>query len=144
MKMSYMTFAVGALYGFGLGVLLSQANLVGIASFSLLLLFLIAVPTLVWVEMQLHQWRKKRWVQIQRSGKFMFVFGRYALLRGGVLAALLTYALRDTVGSTLIYEVTIPFLFLSLAYIGHQEWENCLRDSKRPSTGDEASGDGGC
>jgi hypothetical protein len=141
MKISYVTFAVGVLYGFGLGVLLSQANLVGIASFSLLLLFLIIVPTLVWIEMQFHQFRKKNWEEIQHRGKFMFVFVRYMLLRGGTVAAVLMYVLPGKVPSVLIHGITVPILLLTAAYVGHQEWENCLRDSKRSVIGNPATGE---
>ena len=131
MKLSYTTFAVGVLYGFGLGVILDQAGLVGVASFSLLLTFLIVVPALVWLEMRVHKRRLKNWPRIQERGKFMFVMGRYVLLRGGILAAALMYALRDRVPSSLIHEITVPFLFLSLGYIGFQEWENCIQDSRK-------------
>ena len=131
MKMSYATFAVGVLYGFGLGVILDQASLVGVVSFSLLLIFLIVVPALVWIEVRVHKRRVKDWANIQGRGKFMFVFGRYVVLRGGILAAALMYALRDRVPAGLIHEITIPFLFISLAYIGYQEWENCVQDSRK-------------
>jgi hypothetical protein len=131
MKMSYTTFAVGVLYGFGLGVLLDQTNLVSVTSFSLLLAFLVIVPTAVWLELQIHQQRIRNWARIQEGGRFMFVFGRYLLLRGGIASVVLMYSLRDRVPSGLIFEVTIPFLLLAFGYIGYQEWENCVRDSTR-------------
>ncbi|MCX6134013.1 MAG: hypothetical protein NTU47_09400 [Ignavibacteriales bacterium] len=131
MKISYVTFAVGVLYGFGLGVLLDQANLVGPTSFSLLLAFLVVVPAAVWLEMYLHKRRVKNWVEIQEHGKFMFVFSRYLLLRGGIAATVLMYALRKTGPAGIIHEITIPFLLLVLGYVGYQEWNNCALDSKR-------------
>jgi hypothetical protein len=141
--MSYVTFAVGVLYGFGLGVLLDQANLISVTSFSLLLVFLIVVPALVWLELRVHHRRVKNWARIQQGGRFMFVFGRYVLLRGGIITAVLMYALRARVPSGLIYEVTVPFLLLAIGYIGHQEWENCMRDSASLLANARVTGDEG-
>lgn len=131
MKISYATFAVGVLYGFGLGVLLDQANLVGLTSFSILLAFLVVIPAAVWLEMYLHKRRIKNWVKIQEHGKSMFVFGRYILFRGGIAAAVLMYALRSRVPSALVHEVTIPILIFAFGYLGYREWDYCAQVSAK-------------
>jgi hypothetical protein len=141
MKTAYTNFAVGVLYGFGLGVIVSQANLVSVASFSLLLAFLVGVPFIVWSEMYVHRLRRKNWAHIQEQGKFMFIFSRYVLMRGGIATAILLFATVGSIASALVREVVIPILLVTLAYIGHQEWENCSRESKRSWTDGETPAD---
>jgi hypothetical protein len=132
MKISYTNFAVGLLYGFGLGVLLDQASLVNMTTFSLLIAFLIIVPAVGWLESHNHRRRVQNWPRIQQQGKFMFVLSRYLLLRGGILAAVLMYALRDRISSTSIYEITVPILMLAVGIVGVQEWTNCERAFASP------------
>ncbi|HTY36337.1 MAG TPA: hypothetical protein VMH23_04450 [Bacteroidota bacterium] len=129
MKLSYATFAVGVIYGFGLGVILDKEDLVSVASFSLLIVFLLSVPAVVWYEMYAHRLRMSKWTRIRSQGKLLFVAGRYVLLRGGILVALLMYALRGRVGSLPVHEFSVPFLVAAIAFIGHQEWENCEHEA---------------
>jgi hypothetical protein len=56
------------------------------------------------------------------------------LLRGGILAAVLMYALRDRISSTSIHEITIPILMLAVGIVGVQEWANCERAFTSPLT----------
>jgi hypothetical protein len=127
MKSSYTNFAVGLLYGFGLGALLDQASLVNTTTFSLLIAFLVLVPALGWLESYNHGRRVENWPKIQRQGKFMFVLTRYVLLRGGICAAILMYTLRDRIGTVPIHEVAILILMVAVGLIGFQEWTNCER-----------------
>ena len=132
MKTAYTNFAVGLLYGFGLGVLLDQASLVNETSFLLLLAFLIVVPALGWLESYNHRRRVEKWARIRQRGKLVFVLSRYMLLRGGIIAAVLMYALRGRIVSLSIHEVTIPFLLFALGIVGIQEWANCEKAFASP------------
>jgi cytochrome c oxidase subunit IV len=60
------------------------------------------------------------------------VITRYVLLRGGIIAAVLMYALRDRIGFFPIYEVTIPVLVLAVGIVGFQEWNNCEKAFASP------------
>jgi hypothetical protein len=132
MKTSYTNFAVGLLYGFGLGVLLDQASLVNATTFSLLIAFLVLVPALGWLESYNHRRRVKNWTRIRNQGKFLFVFTRYVLLRGGIMAAALMLALRGTIVSAYIHEIAIPVVIVALGIVGFQEWTNCEKASVSP------------
>jgi hypothetical protein len=134
MKTAYTNFALGLLYGFGLGVLLDQASLVNLTSFSLLIAFLVLVPALGWLESYNHRRRVENWPRIQAQGKFRFVITRYVLLRGGIIAALLMYSLRDRIGFGLIHEIAIPVLIVAVAIVGFQEWANCEKAFATPLT----------
>lgn len=132
MKMTYTSFAIGVLYGFGLGVLLDNADLVNMTSLSLLVVFLILVPSAGWLEARNHSRRVENWEQIRKQGKFMFVITRYVLLRGGIMAAILMYALRGGIASELVQEITAPVLIVALGILGFQEWENCEKAVATP------------
>lgn len=132
MNVSYTSFAVGLLYGFGLGVLLDQASLVNETSFSLLIAFLILVPTLGWLESYNHRRRVENWPRIQERGRIMFVLTRYVIIRGGIIAAILMYALRNSAASWPIHEIAIPVLIVAVGIVGFQEWENCQRAFATP------------
>lgn len=132
MKTAYTNFAVGLLYGFGLGVLLDQASLVNATTFSLLIAFLVVVPAIGWLESYNHRRRVENWPKIQQQGRLVFVITRYVLLRGGIIAAVLMYALRDRIGFFPIYEVTIPVLVLAVGIVGFQEWNNCEKAFASP------------
>lgn len=132
MKRVYSGFAIGLLYGFGLGVLLDKSSLVNVTSLSLLIGFLALVPALGWLETYTHRRRLENWPSIQRQGKFMFVLTRYVVLRGGIIAVVLMYALRDTIGSVPIHGITVPVLLFAVGIIGVQEWTNCEKASELP------------
>ena len=132
MKTAYTNFALGLLYGFGLGVLLDQASLVNETTFLLLLAFLIVVPALGWLESYNHRRRVKNWARIQQQGRLVFVLTRYMLLRGGIIGAVLMYALRGRIVSLSIHEVAIPVLILALGIVGIQEWTNCEKAFASP------------
>jgi hypothetical protein len=134
MKTAYTNFAVGLLYGFGLGVLLDQASLVNLGTFSLLIAFLVVVPTIGWLESYNHRRRVENWPRIRQRGKFIFVLTRYVLLRGGIIAAVLMYSLRDRIGFGLVHEIAIPVLIVAVGIIGFQEWENCEKAFAAPLT----------
>ena len=140
MKTSYLNFAVGLLYGFGLGVILDKASLVTASTFALLLVFLILVPALVWYESYSHRRRVEHWPQIEKQGKLLFIFTRYVILRGGILSGLLMIALRGNPPASVVHEITIPLIAIALGFIGYQEWENCSRDFSIPlaSRGDDS------
>lgn len=133
MKMSYTSFAIGVLYGFGLGVLLDNADLVNMTSLSLLVVFLILVPSVGWLESRNHRRHIENWEQIRKRGKFMFVLTRYVLLRGGIVAAILIYALRGKIASELVHEITAAVLIVAVGIVGFQEWENCEKAVATPS-----------
>ena len=132
MKTAYTNFAVGLLYGFGLGVLLDQASLVNETSFLLLLAFLIVVPAVGWLESYNHRRRVENWARIQRHGRLVFVLTRYILLRGGIIAAVLMYALRSRIASLSIHEIAVAVLILALGIVGIQEWTNCEKEFASP------------
>ncbi len=132
MRTTYTVFAVGLLYGFGLGVLLDAASLVNMTSFSLLIAFLVLVPALGQLESYNHRKRVENWARIQAQGKFMFIVSRYMLLRGGIIMTVLMYALRDRITSGLVQEITIPVLMVAVGLVGFQEWENCERAFTTP------------
>jgi hypothetical protein len=132
MKTSYVNFAVGLLYGFGLGVLLDMSSLVTVSTFALLLAFLILIPALVWYESYSHRRRVERWPQIAKQGKLLFISTRYVILRGGILSVMLMFALRDNPPTLIVHEITIPFIAIALGFVGYQEWENCSRDCSIP------------
>lgn len=132
MKSTYVNFAVGLLYGFGLGVLLDQASLVNATTFSLLIVFLALVPTLGWIESYNHRRRVDNWERIRRQGKFVFVLMRYVVLRGGIIAAILMYSLRGNNGGGLVHEIAIPIMMVALGIVGFQEWTNCEKAFTSP------------
>jgi hypothetical protein len=125
MKTAFVNFAVGTLYGFGLGVLLDQASLVNATSFSLLIAFLVLVPALGWLESYNHRRRVEKWERIRQQGRLIFVFTRYMVLRGGIIAAILMYSLRGNQGGGLVHEIAVPIMMIALGIVGFQEWANC-------------------
>lgn len=135
MKMSYANFAVGLLYGFGLGVLLEHADLVNLTSFSLLLGGLILVPSLGWVETRAHRGRMMEWERIHEKGKFAFIALRYMLLRGGIFSLLVMLSLRGRLFSWSVHGITVPVVLIALAFVGLQEWNNCEQEFRHPATG---------
>jgi len=132
MKTSYLNFAVGLLYGFGLGVLLDKASLVNGTTFSILIIVLFVVPSLVWFESYTHRRRVEQWERIAKKGRSVFIIFWYVLIRGAVLSAILMYALRGNPPLEIVHEITIPVIALVMGFIGYQEWENCTRDSLEP------------
>ncbi len=125
MKISYANFAVGLLYGFGLGVILDHADLVNLTSFSLLLGGLVLVPLLGWLETQNHRRRMAHWEQFSRRGRLSFIALHYVLIRGLIFSAVMMFALREYSPSWPVHEIAIPVVFVAMAFIGIQEWENC-------------------
>jgi hypothetical protein len=132
MKLSYANFAVGLLYGFGLGVILEHADLVNLTTFSLLLGGLILVPALGWVETWSHLRRMTAWRQIREKGMISFVALRYMLLRGGIFSLLLMFSLRGQLSSWSIHGITVPVVLIALGFIGVQEWNNCEQEYRFP------------
>lgn len=137
MKMSYANFAVGLLYGFGLGVILEHADLVNLTSLSLLLGGLCLVPAVGWLETQNHRRRMLKWKQIRERGKLMFIASHYMVLRGGIFAFVVMLSLRGQRASWSVHEITIPVVLLSLAFIGVQEWRNCEQEFQIPASAQE-------
>jgi hypothetical protein len=133
MKMSYANFAVGLLYGFGLGVLLDQADFVNVTSFSLLLGGLILVPALGWLEARSHRRRMMDWGRIRERGKFIFIALHYVLFRGGIFALIMMFLLRGQLTSWYVHGITVPVVVFALAFVGLQEWNNCEQESQPPS-----------
>ena len=125
MKTPYRFFAVGVLYGFGLGIILDTTNHVDATSISLLLAGLLIVPALGWLETYSHERRIADWQRIRAKGKSVFIVSRYVLLRGGIFSIVLMLALRGEQSSWPVHEIVIPLVFFCLAYVGYQEWRNC-------------------
>ena len=128
MKMSYANFAVGLLYGFGLGVILDHADLVNLTSLSLLLGGLILVPALGWIETRNHRRRMMKWKRIREVGRLQFIMLHYMLLRGGIFSLIVMFSLRGQLSSWYVHGITIPVVLLSLAFVGQQEWTNCEQE----------------
>jgi hypothetical protein len=128
MRTAYAYFAVGLIYGFGLGVLLDESNLVNLTSLSLLIGSLILIPALGWLETRTHRRRIAAWGRIRETGKFAFIGTWYVLLRGGIFSGVLMLSLRGTGPSWPIYEVGVPVVLLALFIVGSEEWKDCERE----------------
>ena len=89
MRTAYVYFAVGLIYGFGLGVLLDGSNMVNLTSVSLMGGLLILIPTLWWIESHAHTRRLAEWDRIRERGRYSFVLIWYVLLRGGIFSAVI-------------------------------------------------------
>jgi hypothetical protein len=128
MRTAYVYFAVGLIYGFGLGVLLDESNMVNLTSLSLLVGLLILIPTLGWLESKTHHRRLAAWGRIRERGKFVFIGTWYLLLRGGIFSAVLMLSLRGIAASWPIHEVGIPVVLVALFIVGSEEWKDCERE----------------
>lgn len=125
MNMAYVCFAVGLVYGFGLGVLLEQTSTVNATSFSFLLGTLILIPALGWIETRNHERRVANWEQIREKGKLIFILTRFVILRGAIIGTILVLFLRSKAPLSSIFEITVPLVALGFAFVGYQEWQNC-------------------
>ena len=125
MRTGYMFFAVGLIYGFGLGVLLDQTNAVNLTSLSLLIGALFLVPAIGWLESRTHLRRLASWGRIREQGKFTFIGIWYILLRGGIFSAILMISLRGISRAWPVDEITVPVILVALFIIGLEEWKEC-------------------
>jgi hypothetical protein len=128
MRTAYVYFAVGLIYGFGLGVLLEQSNLINLTSLSLLIGLLVLIPALGWLEARTHHRRLAAWGRIRERGKFIFIGMWYLVLRGGIFSAVLMLSLRGTGPAWPVHEVGIPVVLIALFIVGSEEWKNCERE----------------
>lgn len=125
MRTTYVFFAVGLIYGFGLGVLLDESNMINLTSISLMAGLLIFIPALWMIESRTHHRRLAAWSRIRERGKYFFILTWYVVLRGGIFSAILMIALRGSSVSWPVHEIAIPIVCVALFVIGHNEWTDC-------------------
>ena len=130
MRIAYVYFAVGLVYGVGLGVLLVQSSMINLSVLSFMIGALLLIPALAWVETRSHQYYVSRWERIRDKGRFMFIFIQYVLVRGLILSTALVLFLRAKGQLSSLELVGVVVILIAIAAVGNQEWENCQQESR--------------
>jgi hypothetical protein len=133
-KFEYLYLLFGILFGFLLGSSLDHETGVwvrrGLSAGAILFVAFFWRRT----ESRAHQSHLEQWDDLRVRGKWYFILSRYLLVRGIVLMVMFAgpyvSVLRFSVTVTFVLAFCGALLVPMLLYLGHQEWNDCARESE--------------
>jgi len=122
--LAYMLFCAGLVFGFGLCFVMQRGSPITLTRLLPVAGYLIAFFVWLWIEERVHHGYARRWQDVRRQGKLVFVFARYVLLRGAVLGIFFVVPMYSTIDFQTIVVLTVLVIFLTAA-LGYREWLDC-------------------
>jgi hypothetical protein len=133
-RFKYLHLLFGILFGFLLGSSLEHET--GVWVRRALSAGAILFVALFWrrTESGAHTYHLEKWDELRVRGKWYFIASRYVLVRGMVLIVIFVGPwvtdLRFSGTVTFVLAFCGALLAPLLLYLGHQEWNDCARESE--------------
>jgi hypothetical protein len=133
-RFEYLYLLFGILCGFLLGSSLDQETNVWVRR--LLFTGAIFFVALLWrrMESRAHKHHLEQWEGLRIRGRWYFILSRYMLVRGIVLLVIFVGPALSWLKFSIALMATLAFVGILLVplllYLGHQEWNDCVRENE--------------
>lgn len=133
-RFDYLYLLFGIYCGFLLGSFIDGEAAAWVGRILSTAAILFVASRMKWIEAKSHRRHIEQWQDLKAGGKWHFVFVRYVLIREVVILIIFVGPLESTLKLSLTFLGTAAFVGAVLApvlvYLGHQEWNDCERESE--------------